>query len=412
MSFLLANNIITKNQHGFLSKHSTATNILECLHDWNLSLNNNRRQDIAYIDFARAFDSVVHSKLLHKLHNYGVRGKLYNWISEFLSGRSQCTVVENEFSSVKNVNSGVIQGSCLGPLLFLLFINDIDGIGVNDSICKLYADDLKLYTNYTDSDSVDSLQSTLNNLYAWSVKWQLGINYSKCHILHLGSKNSNSNYFINGFKIDSGTVVTDLGIQVDSNLRFNCHINNICSRAHSRICMLFRGFVSRDPELLIKAYKIYVRPLLEYCTVVWSPWQIGLIHAVENVQRYFTRRLLWPKVLSYRERLALFNLELLELRRIKFDMYYCFKILNNLTCLDSNLYFSNDNRNILKIRNYDDKLLRVSQFVNNRTDNLFFNRCVHIWNSLTYECRSITCFIDFKRYLDNHDFSKFLKGHV
>ena len=116
--------------------------------------------------------------------------------------------------------------------------------------------------------------------------------------------------------------------------------------------------------------------------------------------------------MPYRERLAIFNIELLELRRIKFDMYYCFKILNNLTCLDSNLYFCNDNRNILKIRNYDDKLLRVSQFVNNRTDNLFFNRCVQTWNSLTYECRSISCFIDFKLYLDNHDFSKFLKGHV
>ena len=202
---MLTNNIITKNHHGLLPKHSTATNILECLHDWNLSLNNNHRQDIAYIDFTRAFDSVVHSKLLYKLHNYGVRGKLYNWISEFLTGRSQCTVVENEFSSVKKVMSGVIQGSCLGPLLFLLFINDIESIRVNDSSCKLYADDLKLYTNYTDSDSFGSLQSMLNNLHAWSVKNQL-----KCHILHLGSKNSNCDYFINGFKIDSGTIVTVL----------------------------------------------------------------------------------------------------------------------------------------------------------------------------------------------------------
>ena len=83
-------------------------------------------------------------------------------------------------------------------------------------------------------------------------------------------------------------------------------------------------------------------------------------------------------------------------------MYYCFKIINNyLTCLDSNLYFSNDTPNILQIRNYDDKLLRVSQFVNNRTDNLFFNRCVHIWNSLTYEF--------FKLYLDDHDLSKLFK---
>jgi hypothetical protein len=176
--------------------------------------------------------------------------------------------------------------------------------------------------------------------------------------------------------------------------------------------MLFRGFASRDPKLLVKAYKIYVMPLLEYCTIVWSPWQIGLIHAVENVQRYFTRRLVWPKVLPYRERLALFDLELLELRRIKFDLYYCFKILNNLTCLNANDYFSKDNRDILKLRNYDNKLLCTNTFVNNRTDNLFFNRCVPIWNSLSYECRCITRFIDFKVSLEKHDFGKFLKGHV
>ena len=110
----------------------------------------------------------------------------------------------------------------------------------------------------------------------------------------------------------------------------------------------------------------------------------------------------WHNVLwvgwTARPAIELFNLDLLELRRIKFDLYYCFKILNNLTCLNSNLYFSNDNRDILKIRNFDDKLLCKTKFVNNRTDNLFFNRCVDIWNSLSYECRKISCFVDFKGF--------------
>ena len=189
MSYLLTNKIITNQQHGFLTKHSTNSNILECLHDWNISLNTAKQQDVAYIDFARAFDSVVHSKLLFKLRSYGITGNLYNWISEFLSNRSQCTVVENKFSSIKSVDSGVIQGSCLGPVLFILFINDIDCITTNSSHCKLHADDLKLYSHYSDCDSAGSLQTTLNNLYQWSIKWQLNINYTKCHILHLGAKN-------------------------------------------------------------------------------------------------------------------------------------------------------------------------------------------------------------------------------
>jgi len=304
------------------------------------SLNTVKQQDIAYIDFARVVDSVVHSKLLFKLRSYGITGNLYSWIAEFLSNRSQCTVVENKFSSIKSVDSGVIQGSCLGPVLFILFINDIDCITTNSSHCKLYADDLKLYSNYSDCDPAGSLQSTLNNLYQWSIKWQLNINFNKCHILHLGAKNPMLDYYINGFKLSSERIVTDLGVQIDSNMRFNNHINSICSKAYSRIRMLFRGFASCNPELLVKAYKVYVLPLLEYCTVIWSPWQIGLINAVENVQRYFTRRLFWPVERPYYERLAILDLELLEIRRLKLDLYYCFKIFNNLTCIDRTQYFT------------------------------------------------------------------------
>ena len=262
MSYLLSNKIITKQQHGFLAKHSTTSNILECLHDWNLSHSILQNNKILRTLTLHVPDSVVHSKLLFKLRSYGITGNLYNWITEFLSNRSQCTVVENKFSSIKSVDSGVIQGSCLGPVLFILFINDIDSITTNSSHCKLYADDLKLYSNYSDCDPAGSLQTTLNNLYQWSIKWQLNINFTECHILHLGTKNPMLDYDINGFKLSSERIVTDLGVQVDSNLRFNNHINSICSKAYSRIRMLFRGFVSRNPELLVKAYKIYVLPLL------------------------------------------------------------------------------------------------------------------------------------------------------
>ena len=98
----------------FLAKHSACTNILECMHDWIMSLDLHKMLDVVYIDFSRAFDSVVHSKLLHKLRNVGITGNLYNWIVEFLTDRLQCTVIEHEFSKISDVISGVIQGSCLG----------------------------------------------------------------------------------------------------------------------------------------------------------------------------------------------------------------------------------------------------------------------------------------------------------
>jgi len=113
------------------------------------------------------------------------------------------------------------------------------------------------------------------------------------------------------------------------------------------------------------------------------------------VQRYFTRRLLWPKIKPYYERLALFDLELLELRRVKCDMYYCYKILNNLTALESNNYFTADDRG-LNTRNYDSKLLVCKPFINNCTDNLFFNRCVCVWNDLPFTCKNAALFNDFE----------------
>ena len=124
----------------------TITNLLESTHDWSLSFHGKQPVDVIYINFSRAFDSVVHSKLIHKLRCFGINGLLLNWIEAFLYCRTQCVVVENHFSSWSEVLSGVPQGSVLGPMLFILFINDISNITVNGVFTKLYADDLKLYT--------------------------------------------------------------------------------------------------------------------------------------------------------------------------------------------------------------------------------------------------------------------------
>jgi Reverse transcriptase (RNA-dependent DNA polymerase) len=142
LSYPLGKHLISRHQHAFIIKHSTTTNLLESLHDWSVALNNSNSVDVIYIDFRRVFDSIVFTKLLYKLQCYGVSGRLLAWLSLFVTGRSQCVVVDNVHSSYVDVISGVPQGSVLGPILF---VNDIDTICHSSTKLKLYADDLKLY---------------------------------------------------------------------------------------------------------------------------------------------------------------------------------------------------------------------------------------------------------------------------
>ena len=179
MEFFAENNLVTKQQHGFLKRHSTSTNLLECLADWTLALNDKLNMDIIYIDYSRAFDSVVHSKLIHKLKCYGIQYELLTWIESFLTNRQQCVKVGNHFSSYSPVYSGIAQGSVLGALMFIIYINDlVDLIGVGVS-CKLFADDVKLYSLVDGNDFTNSLNSSLLELHKWSINWQMNINVEK-----------------------------------------------------------------------------------------------------------------------------------------------------------------------------------------------------------------------------------------
>ena len=187
LEFLNTHKLISKHQHGFLKLHSTTTNLLETINDWTISLSNHKSVTIAYVDFQRAFDTISHPKLIHKLISYGVSGNLLFWIQSFLSNRTQVVRITSSFSSVCGVSSGVPQGSVLGPILFDIFINDLVDIFDGNATAKLFADDLKLYTDITFPSDRHNFQVQLDLLCKWSTQWQLGISYSKCSILQLGS---------------------------------------------------------------------------------------------------------------------------------------------------------------------------------------------------------------------------------
>jgi exonuclease III len=254
LTCLLRNNFITKHQHAFLKSRSTASNLLECTEDWTVALTNRLSVDVIYVDFSRAFDSIVFAKLTVKLGYYGIEGKLLAWITAFLHNHTQCVVLENCFSTVANVDSGVIQGSVLGPTLFLLFINDITSVCSDNVKIKLFADDVKLYSVIDVLNCNANLQESLDCLVSWANDWQLSINISKCNVLSLRTKlhQSDSSYSINGIRLVNLTQVSDLGILIDSKLAYNKHISNIITKASQRAGVFFRGFTSRSLPLCVR----------------------------------------------------------------------------------------------------------------------------------------------------------------
>lgn len=245
IDYLLNNNLITRHQHGFLSKRSTVTNLIEASHDWVLAVSDRKAVDVVYVDFSRAFDSIVFSKLLIKLQQYGIAGKLLSWISAFLHNRTQCVVLENCFSSICDVLSGVPQGSVLGPLLFLIFVNDVTSVSVGETALKLYADDVKLYSVIENNSSSVSLQQSLDLLTEWSHKWQLSINANKCSVFSISNPpyNSSRSYHISGTTLSAKSSVSDLGIQFDSALSYKNHISNIIAKAKQRVGIFLEVFL-------------------------------------------------------------------------------------------------------------------------------------------------------------------------
>jgi exonuclease III len=410
---LQSHGVITKHQHAFLSRHSTATNLLESTHDWAVSMSHRKSVDVIYVDFSRAFDSIVHRKLMYKLTACGIGGSLLKWIETFLSGRSQCVVLENCHSIWGPVLSGVPQGSVLGPLLFILFINDIGFICAANISFKLYADDLKIYSEATIDDSTLSLQQSLDNLTSWATDWQLPINISKCAVLSLGSHSDipPHPYSINNFLLSHVDTISDLGVTMDQSLSYSNHINSMVARANSRVGLLFRAFQTRHPFFLKQAYITYIRPILEYCSIIWNPCLKKFVNAIENVQRHFTKRIPALSNLSYHERLAFLELDPLELRRLKTDLAQYYLIFHNQSAVQFLDHFQ------LCAFNSNTRSTNTARLLKNVSGpgylyNHFFNRAIDSWNSLPISIINSPSVTSFKSRLCKVDLSQYLVGRI
>ena len=217
LKHLMDNNLFNDNQHGFVPKRDCMTQLLVCLEEWTELLEDREAFDIIYTDFKKAFDSVAHKRLLVKLKNHGVKGDILKWIESLLTDRIQSVKVNDSRSKWSKVLSGIPQGSVIGPLLFVIFINDMPDLIKNS--CKLFADDCKVYGK--NSDNGVSIQNDIDSMWNWSQSWQLPFNVTKCKKMHVGRNNRSLEYNMGIHILEETTNEKDLGVHVYNELKFH-----------------------------------------------------------------------------------------------------------------------------------------------------------------------------------------------
>ena len=272
--------ILTNSQHGFRERRSCETQLLTLVHELASNMDKGTRTDLIILDFAKAFDKVPHERLLRKISHYGIRGQTLSWIRAFLSNRSQRVVVDGIQSESAPVISGVPQGSVLGPLLFLLFINDLPN-NIYSSV-RLFADDCIVYRKIRNRTDSDLLQRDLDTLTEWEQKWGMEFHPKKCNVLSCTrSRNPFAyNYTLKGHTLEYEASSKYLGVDLAANLSWNTHIDRITKKANSMLGFLRCNLQTPNRQTKSNAYKTLVCPHIEYCSTIWNPHtqeQIGKI---------------------------------------------------------------------------------------------------------------------------------------
>ena len=422
--------IINSNQHGFLPHKSCTTQMVLFSDNIATSLNNNSHIDVVYFDFAKAFDSVNHDILLHKLkYIYKIDGLLLKFIKSYLQDREQQVVIGNSMSGRCKVNSGVPQGSIIGPLLFVLFINDIcDDITAGTNI-MLYADDTKIWREIDSVLDNHILQSDITNLQNWATRNKMKFHPAKCHVLSMSRKRlphlkKRFLYQLNGVNLEYHSSENDLGILVTSKLNFTDHCNKLYSKANSRLGLNRRTchFLTNSAQKR-KIYLVMVRSLFEHCSVVWKPYNQTTKDKLESIQKRAVKWILNEDFCSYSDLEYVMKCKQLNFLPLNYnlllnDLVLFHKIIRDLSPikLPNYMHFHNETRRLRS--SHLDELCLVSdikptiqaKYSKNSVDgtefktfeNSFFYRTHLNWNKLHLDIRRIEEPFIFRRNIRKH----------
>ena len=396
------NNLLSEKQFGFISGRSTVLQLIQVLEKWTETLDQGGCVDVVYCDFMKAFDKVPHQRLIQTLRHYGVTDPLLGWIGQFLNKRKQRVLVNGSSSTWQSVISGIPQGTVLGPILFVAYINSLPGVVTNSDI-YLFADDTKVFKSIFSEKDCEQLQKDIDAMNKWTDTSLLKFHPDKCVSMRIGKSQVKEGQYTMGpdkHQLSKSEVEKDIGVFIDEKLSFDTHISAKVNKANQMMGTIRRTYEYLDESSFLLLYKALVRPHLEYANQVWAPSLKKQETEIENVQRRATKLLPGFNELSYEERLQKLQLPTLKYRRIRGDMIEMYKILSGK--------YDPDVSNFIKLhkskydtRGHQYKVEKVSAKLNIRK-NAFIHRSIDLWNSLPPHVVNAKTIMSFEKLLDKH----------
>ena len=414
------------NQHGFRNGKSCLTQLLPFVDKLAEALNNQSRVDVIYFDFAKAFDCVNHDLILKKLkHKFGVDGLLLQFLKNYLQDRQQQVVIAGSISNVLPVYSGVPQGSILGPLLFILFIDDISDAVSEGTELALYADDTKIWREILCDNDQQILQNDIDSLYKWSIDNMMQFHSDKCKAVRITNKCIIYDlpffefwYSLNGTILDYETTEKDLGVYIHNKLSWSAHCASLASKGNNQLGLVRRTcYFINDSNQRRVLYLTLVRSIFEHCCQVWAPQDSNSINEFDLLQRRAVKWILKEPYVSYSDQQFLQKQRDLDLLPMKYKFIYSDIILFHKIVYDNvdiklPKYVKKvepqdikcDTRSNISISKGNDKLKFKCTLLPkiNAFKNSYFVRTLHSWNELPHTVREIDCVEKFSLALKDY----------
>ena len=398
MDFLDSNNILTSFQHGFRQGRSCETQLLTTLKDFSQTLNTSDQTDAVLLDFSKAFDKVDHKILLSKIDAIGIQGPLHNWMSSFLTDRLQYVTVDGSTSNPCKVLSGVPQGTVLGPLFFLIYINDIqDNLSPGTTI-RLFADDSLLYRVIKSIKDTLILQKDLEQLQKWEKANKMEFHPNKCQILRITNKKEpiKAIYTIHNTVLQEFSSAKYLGVTIDNHLNWNNHTNNVYQKASFMLSFLERNFYKCPKHVKENLFNALVRPLLEYGCCAWDPYRIKQINKLEMINKRAARFITGNFVREHgntNKNMETLGWSPLSERRAKIKLIMFYKIQSNQVHIATDNLIENPRKPLNFLIPYSSVDAHLYSF---------YPSTIRLWNSLPASLKSSSSVSAFKSSLDKH----------